>query len=155
MVLLLTSPKEAARLCADGQNSTVEAKRKCRFDRAPLRKREHLRSRAVFGQSDRVRVADVQVVGQELAIRWEDKSESYIPIKRLREECPCAACKGEVDVMGNLHKGPEIELTPASYKLMEIKRVGGYGINPVWGDGHGSGIYSYDYLKRLADQDKT
>lgn len=97
----------------------------------------------------------MQVVGQELAIRWEDETESYIPIKLLREECPCAGCKGEVDVMGNLHKGPERELTPASYKLMEIKTIGAYGITPVWGDGHATGIYSYAYLQKLAQQGQS
>jgi DUF971 family protein len=92
----------------------------------------------------------MQVVGQELAIRWEDNSETYIPIKLLREQCPCAGCKGEVDVMGNLHKGPDKELIPASYKVIQLKLVGGYGICPVWGDGHASGIYSFEYLQRLA-----
>jgi DUF971 family protein len=27
--------------------------------------------------------------------------------------------------------------------------VGGYAIQPVWGDGHATGIYSFDYLKRV------
>ena len=98
-----------------------------------------------------MRVVDAQVVGQELAIRWDDKSESYIPLQTLRKACPCAGCKGEVDVMGNLHIGLPQELSPASFKLMQIKPVGGYGISPVWGDGHSSGIYSFDYLRRLAD----
>jgi DUF971 family protein len=29
--------------------------------------------------------------------------------------------------------------------------VGGYGIQPVWADGHDSGIYSFDYLRKLAE----
>jgi len=28
--------------------------------------------------------------------------------------------------------------------------VGGYAIQPVWADGHDSGIYSYEYLIRVA-----
>jgi DUF971 family protein len=30
--------------------------------------------------------------------------------------------------------------------------VGGYAIQPVWGDGQATGIYSFDYLKRVADE---
>jgi DUF971 family protein len=29
-----------------------------------------------------------------------------------------------------------------------IVSVGGYAIQPVWADGHATGIYSFDYLKR-------
>jgi DUF971 family protein len=29
--------------------------------------------------------------------------------------------------------------------------VGGYGVQPLWADGHGTGIYAFDYLKRVAD----
>jgi len=28
--------------------------------------------------------------------------------------------------------------------------VGGYAIQPVWADGHATGIYSFDYLRRIA-----
>ena len=93
---------------------------------------------------------DIQVIGQEVAIRWEDGSESYIALERLRRACPCAGCKGETDVMGQVHRGPEIPLGPRSFDVREIKRVGGYGIQPVWGDGHSSGIYTFDCLHTIA-----
>jgi DUF971 family protein len=28
--------------------------------------------------------------------------------------------------------------------------VGDYAIQPVWADGHATGIFSYDYLKQIA-----
>jgi DUF971 family protein len=28
--------------------------------------------------------------------------------------------------------------------------VGGYAIQPVWADGHATGIFSFDYLRRVA-----
>lgn len=93
---------------------------------------------------------DIQVVGNELAIKWEDSSESYIPLRRLREACPCAACKGETDVMGHVHKGPQQNLSPQSFQQRSFQRVGGYGIQPVWADGHSTGIFSFDYLRHLA-----
>jgi DUF971 family protein len=98
-----------------------------------------------------MRPLDIQQIGDELAVKWEDGSESFINLKKLRRYCPCAGCKGEMDVMGNVYKGPDVPLTPASYQLRRIASIGGYAIQPLWGDGHGSGLYSYDYLKRVAD----
>ena len=97
-----------------------------------------------------MRPVDVQTIGNELAIKWEDNSESFISLERLRRACPCAGCKGEVDVLGQLHKGPKIALTPASFKLKRISKVGGYAVQPIWADGHASGLYPFDLLLRLA-----
>ena len=94
---------------------------------------------------------DVQTIGDEVAIKWEDGTESYIPIEKLRRACPCAVCKGEVDIMGNLYKGPEQKLTPQAFLLRGLTPVGTYGLQPVWGDGHNSGIFSFEYLKKVAE----
>jgi DUF971 family protein len=94
---------------------------------------------------------DVQHIGNELAIRWEDGSESFIRLEKLRRYCPCAGCKGEVDIMGNLYKGPDRPLSPDSFRLLRVVSVGGYAIQPVWADNHATGLYSFDYLKRVAD----
>lgn len=96
-----------------------------------------------------MRIEDVQIIGDELAIKWEDHQESFIPLEVLRRHCPCAACKGEMDVMGNLYKGPEVRLTPRSFQLVRVAPVGGYALQPIWGDGHDSGLYSFDYLRAL------
>ena len=93
---------------------------------------------------------DIQQVGQELAIRWDDGSESFLTLEKLRRHCPCAGCKGEVDIMGNLYKGTDKPLSPAAFKLLRLEQVGGYALNPVWADAHSTGIFSFDYLKRLA-----
>ena len=98
-----------------------------------------------------MRPQDIQPIGQELAIKWDDGAESYISFERLRRQCPCAGCRGEGDIMGNIYKNPERPLTAEAFRLVRIDRVGGYAVQPVWGDGHATGIYSYDYLKRLAD----
>jgi DUF971 family protein len=94
---------------------------------------------------------DIQPIGDELAIKWEDGSESYVKLEKLRRYCPCAGCKGEVDVMGNLHKGPEKALAPNSFQLKRLANVGSYAVQPVWGDGHATGLFSFDYLRKVAD----
>jgi DUF971 family protein len=97
-----------------------------------------------------MRPLDIQPIGNELAVRWDDGSESFIPLKRLRHACPCAGCKGEMDIMGNIYKNPEKPLTPAAFELVRIASVGGYAVQPAWADGHNSGIYSFEYLRRVA-----
>jgi DUF971 family protein len=95
----------------------------------------------------------MQTIGGELAVKWEDGGESYVPLEKLRRACPCAACKGETDIMGNLHKGPERSLPAQAFRLQRLVKVGSYAVQPVWGDGHATGIYPFAYLRKLADTD--
>lgn len=98
-----------------------------------------------------MRPHDIQQIGDELAIKWEDGTENFVGLETLRRHCPCAGCKGEADIMGNVSRGPEKILTEKAFQIRRLERVGGYGIQPFWADGHGSGIFSFDYLKRIAD----
>ena len=98
-----------------------------------------------------MRPTDISPIGEDLAIKWDDGSESFIPLRTLRQACPCAACKGEVDIMGNLYKNEEKPLKPQAFQLSRVTHIGGYAIQPLWGDGHASGIFPFDYLKRLGD----
>ena len=96
-----------------------------------------------------MRPLDIQTIGCELAIKWDDGTESFIPLENLRRACPCASCKGETDIMGNIYKNPEQPLMPKAFELIRFITVGGYAIQPVWADGHATGIYSFDYLRRI------
>jgi DUF971 family protein len=97
-----------------------------------------------------MRPLDIQHIGNELAVKWADGGESFIALDKLRRACPCAGCKGEVDILGNLYKNPEKPLTAKAFDLVKLVSVGGYAIQPVWADGHNTGIYSFDYLLRIA-----
>lgn len=97
-----------------------------------------------------MRPTDIQPIGGELAIKWDDGGESFISLEKLRRSCPCAGCKGETDILGNVYKNPEAKLPPSAFQLRLIASVGGYAIQPVWADGHATGIFSFDYLKRVA-----
>ena len=93
---------------------------------------------------------DIQPIGNELAIKWNDATEDFLDLKNIRVSCPCASCRGETDVMGNIHKGPKQELAENSTQLLQIVQVGGYAVQLFWGDGHSTGIYSWDLLKKLS-----
>jgi len=102
-----------------------------------------------------MRPLDIQQIGGELAIKWDDGRESFIPLETLRRHCPCAGCKGETDIMGNVYKNPETKLVPDAFRLKEMASVGSYAIQPVWGDGHATGIFSFDYLRRIVPDNST
>jgi len=97
-----------------------------------------------------MRPLDLQHIGNELAVKWDDGTEDFIALDKLRQACPCAGCKGEVDILGNLYKNPERPLTAKAFELVKIISVGGYAIQPTWADGHNTGIYSFEYLRRVA-----
>ena len=101
-----------------------------------------------------MRPVDIQFIGAELAIKWDSGSESFISLEKLRRYCPCAGCNGERDIMGNVYKAPPKPLGPASFQIVRIQNVGGYAIQPQWADGHNTGLYSFDYLQKLAATDE-
>lgn len=92
---------------------------------------------------------NIQPIGNELAIAWNDGTETYFELELLRRSCPCAACGGEPDVLGYVVR-PEGQYTDDSFILKRWHIVGGYAVQPTWGDGHASGLYSFDFLRRLA-----
>ena len=98
-----------------------------------------------------MRPIDIQQIADQLAIKWDDETESFVSLESMRRHCPCASCHGETDIMGNVYKGPDKPLTRDAFKLLRINNVGGYAISPVWADGHSTGLFSYDYLKRLGN----
>ena len=95
--------------------------------------------------------SDIQQIGDQLAIKWDDGSESFVSLGTMRRHCPCASCHGETDVLGNVYKGPIRELTPKAFELLRLNYVGGYVVSPVWGDGHSTGLYSFELLKQLGE----
>lgn len=95
------------------------------------------------------RISNIEVVNEFLLINWSDGTDSMILLETLRKHCPCAACIGEKDALGNVYKGPDAQLTVNSYILKGIHPVGYYGIRPYWVDGHNTGIYSTELLLKL------
>ena len=92
-----------------------------------------------------------EVVNKFLLVKWTDDSETVIPLNTLRDNCPCASCSGETDVLGNIYKGPTLKMNKNSYRIMSINPVGYYGIRPIWTDGHNTGIYTFNLLKSLEE----
>jgi Gamma-butyrobetaine hydroxylase-like, N-terminal len=50
-----------------------------------------------------MRLLDIQHIGNEIAIKWDDGREDFILLEKLRRACLCAGCKGETDILGNVY----------------------------------------------------
>jgi DUF971 family protein len=90
------------------------------------------------------------VVGNELALAFSDGKEAFLDLGMLRRACPCAVCQGEPDALGRVRR-PTIDLAANASELRRFELVGGYGLQLYWADGHSTGIYGFEYLRRLAD----
>lgn len=80
-----------------------------------------------------------------LAVDWNDGTESRYPLRELRCACPCAACVNE----WTGEKMLDDAKVSKDIKPARLFAVGRYAMGVHWSDGHKTGIYSYDYLKKL------
>jgi DUF971 family protein len=96
----------------------------------------------------------VDVIGNELAVAWSDGGESYVTLEKLRRACPCAACGGEPDVMGEIQRSL-VNYGPHSFEIRSFRFIGGYALQPTWNDGHDSGLYPFRLLRALDEHAAT
>ena len=80
-----------------------------------------------------------------LVVSWNDGSKSEYDVRRLRLSCPCAACVNE----WSGEKMLKPESVPKDVHPTRLFSVGRYAMGVHWSDGHSTGIFSYDYLRRL------
>lgn len=78
-------------------------------------------------------------------ITWNDGHAGSYPSWYLRENCPCASCVEEFTGRRMILKGS----IPGDLARIEVAPVGNYALRFTWSDGHDTGIYTFDYLRRL------
>ena len=78
-----------------------------------------------------------------LSIRWADGTSNSYPYDTLRGYCPCAGCQGHMVRELRFH-APRRPVEP-----LAIEPVGNYAISILWSDAHSTGIYRFDFLRRL------
>ena len=106
------------------------------------------------GATAPVKVRVDKTAGTGMEIDWKDGHRSVWTFAWLRLACPCATCHEERDADG---REPGVA-KPAAPNLLPLYKAaprpnaavptGNYAIRFDWNDGHTSGIYSWDYLRR-------
>jgi DUF971 family protein len=83
-----------------------------------------------------------------ISIDWKDGHRSEYGLQYLRDQCPCATCT-------NAHGTPPakpaspFQMYQSALKMLGAAPVGHYAIRIDWNDGHNTGIYSYEHLRRI------
>ncbi len=87
--------------------------------------------------------------GDGFLIRWADGSENRFEAAMLRRACACAGCVNEWTGERTL----KAETIAPDIKIDHIGIVGRYALNFHFSDGHETGIYSFKYLRELAERE--
>ncbi|HWE03854.1 MAG TPA: DUF971 domain-containing protein [Tepidisphaeraceae bacterium] len=88
---------------------------------------------------------------KQLEIEWRDGHVCVYAIGYLRTMCPCAQCK--IVREGQRTRKTSLKILPGNYAApvtaVGAEMVGNYAIRIDWSDQHGSGIYSFQYLRDI------
>lgn len=77
-----------------------------------------------------------------LEIAWSDGMTGIFAHRLLRESCRCAYC------LASARRGQPIVASDGT-RILDIEPWGGNTLRLVFNDGHGRGIFPFDYLRTL------
>ncbi len=80
-----------------------------------------------------------------LTIRWTE-TRAELPAEYLRVESPSAEVKGHGPSDARLVGGKQ------NVTIRGLEPVGAYAVKIVFSDGHETGLYTWDYLRELANE---
>jgi DUF971 family protein len=81
---------------------------------------------------------------EALRITYDDGVLAEFPIRALRDACPCADCRGRRDDGRPVTSAIDV-------RAVDAELHGNWGIAIRWSDGHDTGIYSWELLRRWWD----
>jgi len=82
---------------------------------------------------------------ETICIRWKDGHVSDYRNAYLRESCQCASCVDE----WSGQKRISADQIPKDIHARSITPVGNYAVSIHWSDGHETGIFPFDHLRRI------
>jgi ATP-binding protein involved in chromosome partitioning len=82
-------------------------------------------------------------------LQWSDGKNTLVSFKDLRFLCPCANCVDENTGKRKIDKSQIGDQVVPS----RVSTVGNYALTIHFSDGHNTGIYSYDYLRKQLVKD--
>jgi len=92
-----------------------------------------------------------QISSSQVQLLWADGHSGPVSLKKLRDSCPCAGCKGESVLLHAYVAPPADQNTPGRYELRSAEMVGGYAVKFIWKDGHNLGLYTWELLHSLCE----
>ncbi len=78
-----------------------------------------------------------------LEVEYDDGRNFRLPFEFMRVYSPSA------EVRGHSAEQAKLQVGKRAVTITELQPIGHYAVQPVFSDGHSSGIYSWDYLYEL------
>ena len=82
--------------------------------------------------------------GRALEVVYDDGVTVRVTAEKLRVESPSAEVQGHSPSEKKIITGKE------NVKIVDIEPIGNYAIKIVFDDGHNTGLYTWDYLRKLS-----
>ncbi len=102
-----------------------------------------------------IKIKSIERVGDDsLKFAWHDGFEAVLSLRTFRDNCPCAECQAAEEKKSPLAKFVLNSLEDYKYVLEKLEPMGNYAVKPIWKDGHDAGIYRYEYIRELCEQQK-
>ena len=100
---------------------------------------------------DQFQPSDTHVERDEgVTITFLDGYIARFDLVTLRQGCPCATCRALRDRGEVVWPRPD---SPAPLRIDDARLHGAWGLNITWNDGHSTGIFPFESLRRWHDGD--
>ncbi len=90
----------------------------------------------------------------ELQITWSDQIVHTLRVRDLRDQCPCASCREKRKATPST-----AELLPVlrpeetrPLRIANMRPIGNYAYGIHFSDGHDTGIFTLEFLRRLGEE---
>ena len=99
--------------------------------------------------NDRYELVDLDVKREEgITATFADGHTATIELNELRLGCPCATCRDLRDRGDTPWPRPA---SPTPLSITDASFHGAWGLNITWNDGHSTGIYPFQALRRWSE----
>jgi len=101
---------------------------------------------------DLLRPKSLRRDGDRLLIEWNDGLRAAIPFRQLRDACPCATCNElRLQPPNPLKILSDSELRAGAPTPVSMESRGAYAYQIAWNDGHDTGIFTLELLRKLCE----
>lgn len=97
----------------------------------------------------------ITAAAEGLTLTWDDGGVHQLPWRLLRDRCPCATCLAQATAPAAPATGLLPVLTLAEtqpLKAIRLEPMGHYALGIHFSDGHATGIYAHELLRRLGEE---
>ena len=95
-------------------------------------------------------IVEVELTDAHIVVEWSDGRVSVYDPREVRINCGCAQCVEE----WSRRKLLDPATVPHDIRAEDYLMVGKYAVQFLWSDGHYTGIYTFETMRRLGEGDE-